>query len=70
MKHYWRIDVPGIYGYSFAIKGDISSEADALELAYDSDLFIDGADFDYASAEEITDDAYEMSYWEDEASEV
>lgn len=70
MKRYWRIDVPGVYGYSFAVKGDIFSDGDALELAYDRDLFIDADDFNYATAEEITDNGYEMSHWEDDATEI
>ena len=69
-KHYWRIDVPGSQGYSFAIKSNDTTESDAIESASDAGLFDDPRDCNYASAEDITDDDYEMSHWSKDATVI
>lgn len=69
-KHVWRIDVPGCNGYSFAIRCSATTESDAIELAGKNDLFQDEPDQNYCSAEEITDDEYEMNFWGNQATDI
>lgn len=71
MKRVWKIDVP-IFdnGYSFAIKSDDETPADAIENARKNDLFEEEIDSIYASAEDITDDDYEMSHWSEDVIEI
>lgn len=56
MERVWKIDVPGNQGYSFAIKGEIEDELEAIYQASENDAFEDKHDARYATAEEITDD--------------
>ena len=55
MKKIYSINVPGAYGYSFAVKGEISCEEDAIEMAAEADLFTEPEDANYAIAEDITE---------------
>lgn len=71
MKRVWKIDVPMLdNGYSFAIKSDDETQEDAIETARKNDLFEEEIDSTYASAEDITDDDYEMSHWSDDVIEI
>ena len=70
MKKVWRIDVPGRYGYSFAIRSDDETPEDAVETASQHDLYQEESDADYASAEEITDDDYEMKHWGSQVKDI
>ncbi len=54
-KRIYSINVPGRIGYSFAVKGEISCESDAIILAKRKNFFEDPYDADYAIAEDITD---------------
>lgn len=71
MKRVWKIDVP-IFdnGYSFAIACDGETSEDAIEAARKNNLFEEDFDSIYASAEDITDDDYEMRYWSDKATVI
>ena len=66
----WKIDVPGAYGYSFAIIGDISNEVEAIEMACNAGHFYDDIDAEYATAEEITDSPYDIKAFENTTYEV
>lgn len=71
MKRVWKIDVPmHDHGYSLAIKSNDETPADAIENARKNNLFEEDFDAIYASAEDITDDDYEMQYWENHAVEL
>ena len=50
----YSVNVPGPCGYSFAIKGNLSNEGQAIDLACEEELFDDPRDARYAIAEEIT----------------
>jgi len=70
-KRYWRIDVPMCdHGYSFAIACDGETSEDAIEAARKNNLFEEDFDSIYASAEDITDDDYEMRYWSNHATVI
>ena len=47
-------------GYSFAVKGELSSEDDAIESATMAGLFDSPDDIPYAIAEDITDSQYDI----------
>ena len=70
MKRVWKIDVPGRYGYSLAIRSNDEYPDDAIDTARDNDLLMEYADADYASAEDITNDAYEMAHWKGEITDI
>lgn len=71
MKRVWKIDVPMLdNGYSLAIRSDDETPEDAIETARKNDLFEEDIDSIYASAEDITDDDYEMQFWGSEAVEL
>lgn len=56
MRKIFSINVPGKYGYSFAVACDASyDEESVLDLAYDNGCFECIEDADYAFAEDITD---------------
>ena len=61
MKKIYSINVPGAYGYSFAVKGEIDCEEDAIEAASNANLFTEPEDADYAVAEDITDSKYDIN---------
>ena len=61
MARIWKIDVPGRYGYSFAIKCDADDEYDAIDWAAEYDCYDDANDALYATAEDITDSPYDLS---------
>ena len=65
MSKIYSINVPGAYGYSFAVKGEINSEEDAVTAAADADLFEEPKDADYAIAEDITDSEYDVNAFKD-----
>ena len=60
MERIWKIDVQGVYGYSFAVKCKLDDGYDVIELADENDLFNDELDAAYATAEEITDSPYDI----------
>lgn len=60
MERIWKIDVHGVDGYSFAVKGDIGSDSEAIEAATIAELFDSPYDAGYAYAEEITDSQYDI----------
>ncbi len=70
MKKVWKIDVPGRYGYSFAIRSNDETEASAIETASKHNLFTEYVDADYCSAEEITNDEYEMAHWKNDIIDI
>ena len=70
MKRIWKIDVPGPNGYSFAIKGNIENESVAIAEAYSAELFYDGHDAEYATAEDITDSEYDIKAFKNYTHEV
>lgn len=53
MKNYYSINVPGKYGYSFAVCGEFN-EDEAVDMAVKANLFNDADDADYAIVEELT----------------
>jgi len=70
MEKIWKIDVQGENGYSFAIQGELEEEADAINEASLCGLFDDERDASYATAEDITDDEYELEYWKNDIVRV
>ncbi len=50
----YSINVPGPCGYSFAVKGKLSGEGDAIDLASEEELFDNPHDARYATAKDIT----------------
>lgn len=70
MEKIWKINVTGENGYSFAIQGELDEEADAILEALSCDLFDDERDARYATAEDITDDEYELEYWKNDIVRV
>ena len=51
-KHYYKVDVSGIYGYSFMIESDEPvSESQILELCIEQDLFDYESDVNYATVD-------------------
>ena len=66
----FKIDVAGANGYSFAVKGEIADEAEALDLASLHDLFQSEEDEDYATAEDITNSPYDINGLKDATHEV
>lgn len=70
MKKIYSINVPGAYGYSFAVKGEIDCEEDAIEMASNNGLFTEPEDADYAVAEDITDSEYDINAFKDCTYEV
>ena len=70
MKRIWKIDVPGKYGYSFAVKGNIEDEDAAIETALKHGHFEEDYDADYASAEEITNSKYNLDAFKDVTYEI
>ena len=63
MKKIYSINVPGSYGYSFVVKGEIACEEEAIELASENDLFDDPEDAKYAVAENITNSKYDVQHF-------
>ena len=61
MKRVYSINVPGRNGYSFAVKGEIANEEEAIEKASERELFYDTEDAEYAVAEDITDSEYDLN---------
>lgn len=60
MRKVFSINVPGKYGYSFAVECDASyDEESVIDLALEHDLFGEGNDADYAIGEDITDSEYD-----------
>ncbi len=53
-KKYYSINIPGKYGYSFAVGGEFT-EDEAVDMAVKADLFNDADDADYAIVEELTE---------------
>ena len=70
MKRFWKIDVPGEQGYSLAVITEQDDPGCVIDDAMKAGLFDDCRDADYASAEDITDDAYEMKFWASTATEL
>lgn len=60
MERIYSINVIGVDGYSFAVKGELSSEDDAIEAATMAGLFDSPDDIPYAIAEDITDSQYDI----------
>ena len=61
MKKTFSINVPGRYGYSFAVVCDCSYDEDTvLDLALECGCFDDDGDCDYAEAEDITESPYDI----------
>ena len=53
-KHYYKIDVPGHYGYSFmVVSNDELDELDVLNRAFLCDLFSDDTDVKYAIVDDL-----------------
>lgn len=53
-KHYYKIDVPGHYGYSFmVVSNDELDELDVLDKAYLNGCFNDTTDLDYAIVDDL-----------------
>ena len=53
-KHYYKIDVPGDYGYSFmVVTNEELDELDVLHRAFLYDLFSDDDDVHYAIVDDI-----------------
>jgi hypothetical protein len=75
MKRIVKIDVPGRHGYSFAVAFNAENEiADhetaALDLALEANLFEEDEDYDYATAEDITDSEYDLEHFKNCTYEV
>lgn len=51
-KKYWLINVVGNHGYSFMVCGELEDEDEAIDAAFDEDLFESADDANYATAEE------------------
>lgn len=65
---YWivNVNIPN-YGYSFAVCSDIcSTESDVIDACLELDYFDEVSDADYATIEEITNDAYELNHWQND----
>lgn len=60
-KRVYSINVPGAYGYSFAVKCEATCEEEAIDAAADAKLFDEPEDADYAIAEDITDSEYDLN---------
>ena len=53
-KHYYKIDVPGHYGYSFmVVSNDELDELDVLHKAYTNGCFNDATDLRYAIVDDL-----------------
>lgn len=53
-KHYYKIDVPGHYGYSFmVVSNEELDELDVLHRAFLCDLFSDDNDVHYAVVDDL-----------------
>ena len=53
-KHYYKIDVPGHYGYSFmVVSNDELNELDVLHRAFLCNLFSDDTDVKYAIVDDL-----------------
>ena len=75
MKHIVKIDVPGKYGYSFAVAFNAENEmsdheSTALDLALEAELFEEDYHRDFAMAEDITDSEYDIEHFKDYTYEV
>ena len=64
-KRVYSINIPGPCGYSFAVKGKLSNESQAIDLASEEELFDDPHDARYASAEDITDSQSDIDAFRD-----
>lgn len=65
MARIWKIDVPGRYGYSFAVKCYADDEEDAIDLAAEHGCYDDNNDALYATAEDITNSPYDLNAFKD-----
>lgn len=63
MKRVFSINVPGQYGYSFAVEGELN-EGSAISKAFENGLFEEPIDANYAVAEDITDSDYDLKAFE------
>ncbi len=61
----YSINIPGPCGYSFAVKGKLSSEGDAIDIASEENLFDNPHDARYATAEDITDSQNDINAFMD-----
>ena len=53
-KHYYKIDIPGHYGYSFmVVSNDELNELDVLYEAFINGCFNDATDLDYAIVDDL-----------------
>lgn len=53
-RYYYKIDVPGHYGYSFmVVSNDELDEFDVLHKAYLNDYFNDATDLNYAIVDDL-----------------
>lgn len=60
MERIYSINVITADGYSFAVKGELSSEDDAIEAAVTTGLFDSPDDIPCAIAEDITNSQYDI----------
>ena len=64
-KHYYKIDVPGHYGYSFmVVSKDELDELDVLHKAYQNGCFNDATDLDYAIVDDLVSE-YDIENFKD-----
>ena len=64
-KHYYKIDVPGHYGYSFmVVSNDELDELDVLNKAYLNGCFNDATDLDYAVVDDLVSE-YDIENFKD-----
>lgn len=71
MKKVFSINVPGKYGYSFAVRCDTSyDEESVIELAAENCLFEEDEDADYAIAEDITESDYDIQAFKDDTYDI
>ena len=64
-KHYYKIDVPGHYGYSFmVVSNDELDELDVLNKAYLNGCFNDATDLDYAVVDDLVSE-YDIEIFKD-----
>lgn len=71
MKKVFSINVPGKYGYSFAVRCDASyNEESVIELAAENCLFEEDEDADYAIAEDITESDYDIQAFKDDTYDI
>ena len=60
MQRIYSINVITADGYSFAVKGELGSDNDAIEAAVTAGLFNSPDDIPHAIAEDITDSQYDI----------